>query len=196
MRIGFFGGSFNPPTKGHINLAKKAIGECNLDKVIFVPMGDLYEKKNLVSAKHRFNMLKIACLSDNKNNFEVSDIEIKEKRKMSAIEAFRLIEKNYPEAEKFFIMGADNFINILNWKESKELLNKYKYIVFERENIDIKKFVNEDLKQYKVQVSIIENLEHKATSSSKFRERRKESDMQDIVQKEVLEYIIKNKIYV
>ena len=180
MKIGFFGGSFNPPTNGHINLAKKAISECNLDKVIFVPMGDLYEKKNLVSAKHRFNMLKIACLSDNVNNFEVSDLEIKEKKRLFAIEAFRIIEKKYPEAEKFFIMGADNFINILNWKESEELLNKYKYIVFERENIDIKKFINENLKKYKVQVMVIENIEHKATSSSKFREKRQENNIQNI----------------
>lgn len=38
MKIGFFGGSFNPPTKAHINLAKKALNICKLDKVIFVPM--------------------------------------------------------------------------------------------------------------------------------------------------------------
>ena len=40
-RIGFYGGSFNPPTKAHIELAKKVIKECNLDKVIFVPVGDI-----------------------------------------------------------------------------------------------------------------------------------------------------------
>ncbi len=61
MRIGFFGGSFNPPTNAHINLAKRALEECELDKVIFVPIGDFYEKAGLVSGKHRYNMLKIAC---------------------------------------------------------------------------------------------------------------------------------------
>ena len=195
MRIGFFGGSFNPPTNGHINLAKKAIKMCNLDKLIFVPMGDFYEKKDLAKAKDRLSMLKLAILSDSESNLEVSDLEIKEARKMSAIEAFRLIEENYPNEEKLFVMGADNFINILNWKESEELLNKYKYIVFERKDIDIKKFIEEDLKKYKTQITIVKNIEHKNTSSSKFREENKKNNMQDIVPKEVFDYIIKNDIY-
>ena len=195
MRIGFFGGSFNPPTNGHMNLARKAIKMCNLDKLIFVPMGDFYEKKDLAKAKDRLSMLKLAILSDSESNLEVSDLEIKEARKMSAIEAFRLIEENYPTEEKFFIMGADNFINILNWKESEELLNKYKYIVFERKDIDIKKFIEEDLKKYKTQITIVKNIEHKNTSSSKFREENKKNNMQDIVPKEVFDYIIKNNIY-
>lgn len=195
MRIGFFGGSFNPPTNGHINLAKKAIKMCNLDKLIFVPMGDFYEKKDLAKAKDRLSMLKLAILSDSESNLEVSDLEIKEARKMSAIEAFRLIEENYPNEEKLFVMGADNFINILNWKESEELLNKYKYIVFERKDIDIKKFIEEDLKKYKTQITIVKNIEHKNTSSSKFREENKKNNMQDIVPKEVFDYIIKNNIY-
>ncbi len=49
MKIGFFGGSFNPPTNAHICLAQKAIKECGLDKVIFVPMNDYYRKNNLAS---------------------------------------------------------------------------------------------------------------------------------------------------
>lgn len=61
MKIGFFGGCFNPPTNAHINLAKKALKECNLDKVIFVPIGNFYEKKELISGEHRYNMLKVAC---------------------------------------------------------------------------------------------------------------------------------------
>ncbi len=66
MRIGFFGGCFNPPTNAHINLAKKALKECNLDKVIFVPVGDFYDKKELELAKHRYNMLEIACKRNRK----------------------------------------------------------------------------------------------------------------------------------
>lgn len=61
MKIGFFGGCFNPPTNAHIYLAKKVLKECKLDKVIFVPVGDFYNKKELISAEHRYNMLKISC---------------------------------------------------------------------------------------------------------------------------------------
>ena len=60
-KIGFFGGCFNPPTKVHINLANALIKSGLVDKVIFVPVGDYYNKQNLVSANHRYNMLKLLC---------------------------------------------------------------------------------------------------------------------------------------
>lgn len=50
-KIGFFGGCFNPPSNVHIDLAKKVIKENNLDEVIFVPVGDFYEKKGLATRK-------------------------------------------------------------------------------------------------------------------------------------------------
>ena len=138
-------------------------------------------------------MLKIIC--KNKEKFEVSDLEIVENRKMCAIDAFRLIEKNYPDVEKFFIMGADNFVKITKWKESKELLTKYEYIVFERENIDLKNFINEILQKYETKVKIVKNFEHKNTSSSKFRNIKNELETKAIVPKEIFEYIKQNKIY-
>ncbi len=66
MKIGFFGGCFNPPTNAHINLAIKVLKESNLDKLIFVPVGDFYQKQDLVSEEHRYNMLKIACMRTRK----------------------------------------------------------------------------------------------------------------------------------
>ncbi len=192
MKIGFFGGAFNPPTNAHINLAKKAIKNCNLDKVIFVPMNDFYEKKELVKAKDRYNMLQIACKASMNKKLEVSNIEIKENRKLTTISAFRLIEKVYKESENYFIIGADNFINILNWKESEELLKKYKYIVFERNEINLKDFIDKNLGKYKENIKIISNEEYKNISSSIFRN-KKERD--NILCEEVHQYIIENKLY-
>ena len=69
MKIGFFGGSFNPPSIAHLKLAKKAIKECKLDKVIFVPIGDFYDKEDLAPISDRIQMLKISC--KNCNDIEV-----------------------------------------------------------------------------------------------------------------------------
>ena len=66
MKIGFFGGSFNPPSYVHIELAKALINEYNLDKVIFVPVGDYYEKASLISSNHRYNMLMLAIEDEEK----------------------------------------------------------------------------------------------------------------------------------
>lgn len=189
MRIGFFGGSFNPPTNAHINLAKKVLENCKLDKVIFVPMGDSYEKKGLAKAKDRYNMLEIACHKEAK--LEVSDLEIRENRKMHAIDAFRLIERVYPNSKNYFIIGADNFINLLNWKDSEELIKRYKYIVLEREDIDIRKYIEKNLKEQAKNIVIVENEEYKNTSSSSFRNMRNKEN----VSKEIFNYIVENDIY-
>lgn len=191
MKIGFFGGSFNPPTNAHINLAKKVVRNCSLDKVIFVPMSDFYVKEGLAKAEDRLNMLKIVC--NEHQELDISDLEVKLNKKMDTIDAFRLIEKNFQNVERFFIMGADNFIQILNWKESQELISKYKYIILKRANIDIEKFINENLKEYRKNIQIIENNEYKEDSSTKFR--RDKSASEQIVPKEVFRYIEENKIY-
>lgn len=189
MKIGFFGGSFNPPTNAHISLAKKALEVCKLDKVIFVPMGDSYEKKDLAKAKDRYNMLEIVCTKETK--LEVSDLEIKENRKMHAIDAFRLIDRVYSNSENYFIIGADNFINLSNWKDSEELIGRYKYIVLEREDIDIRKYIEENVKEQVKGIFIVKNEEHKNISSSLFRDMKSKEN----VPKEVFDYIMENHIY-
>lgn len=88
-KIGFFGGCFNPPTNIHIRIANKLIEEGKLDKVIFVPVNDYYKKENLVQAKHRYNMLQLATKKYDK--LEVDDIEIKENRKLCAVDVFEII---------------------------------------------------------------------------------------------------------
>lgn len=190
MKIGFFGGSFNPPTFAHINLAKKAIQEGNLDKVIFVPIGDFYNKKNLAPAKDRYNMLKIAC--DGINNLDVSDLELNAKEKMYAVDAFELIQKNYKDDEVFFIMGADNFVKIGDWKNSEKLINKFKYIVLDRENIDVEEYINKQSIDI-TKVITIENKEYNNCSSSTFRENQ--SDDKKIVDDEVKKYIEYNNLF-
>lgn len=87
-KIGFFGGCFNPPTNIHIELANNLVKTKKLDKVIFVPVNDSYIKNGLISAEHRLNMIKLAIKDNNK--LEVDDIEIKEDKKLFAVDAFEL----------------------------------------------------------------------------------------------------------
>ena len=194
-KIGFFGGAFNPPTNAHIELAKKAISECKLDKVVFMPMGDWYEKAGMASAKDRYNMLKLIS----SDNLEVSDLEIRQNQKMHAIDAFRMIDKVYPDVDRYFIMGADNFVSILEWKESTELIKNYKYIVFERKDIDLKKYIdeNEEIRNHKQSITIIKNETHINFSSSRFRNciNKEAANECKIIPREVYNYIITNDLY-
>ena len=174
MKIGFFGGCFNPPTNAHLNLVKMAKEKCKLDKVVFVPVGDFYPKKDLAHAQDRYNMLEILC--KNQDGLEVSDIELNTNQELFAIDAFRLIENQYKQDDIYFIMGADNFINIANWKDTDELAN-YNYIVFEREHIAINKFIDENhlVDKYKNKIQIIENNDYKNFRATDVRKNIKEN---------------------
>lgn len=130
-KIGFFGGCFNPPSNIHIELANNLIKINKLDKVVFVPVNDLYTKSELIPAKHRLNMIKLAI--KDYNNLEVDDIEIQENKELFAIDAFELITKKYSnKCEIFFIMGSDNFEKMHNWK-NYDIIKDKRYIVIERD---------------------------------------------------------------
>ena len=134
-KIGFFGGCFNPPTNIHIELANNLIKEGKSDKVVFVPVNDSYVKNGLISANHRVNMIKLAIKGY--NNLEVDDIEIKENKKLFAVNAFELITKKYSKnCEIFFIMGSDNFEKMHNWKAYNKIKDQ-KYIVIKRDKNEI-----------------------------------------------------------
>lgn len=170
-KIGFFGGCFNPPTNMHIKIANDLIEEGKLDKVIFIPMNDFYKKEELIKAKHRFNMLKLAIAKY--KELEVDDIEIKEKRRLFAIDAFEILKNSYcnEKIEIYLIMGSDNFNKMPNWKDYNKIKDEYKYIVIDRDKKDI--------------------------SSTEIRNMIKNNDrnVMEYISKEVYNYIIENKLY-
>ncbi|MCI8965550.1 MAG: nicotinate (nicotinamide) nucleotide adenylyltransferase [Clostridia bacterium] len=185
MKIGFFGGSFNPPSIAHLKLAKKAIKECKLDKVIFVPIGDFYDKEDLAPISDRIQMLKIAC--KNCNDIEVSDFEKDFKEKVYACDIFKIITKKYLKDDVFFLMGEDNYLKLNSWKNYKELLN-YKYIIFER-NKEVKIENNSNIYLIKCENT-------KEISSTLIREKIKNNDsLENIIDKDVEKFILKNELY-
>ncbi len=189
-KYGFFGGSFNPVTKAHIELAEEIANKYNLDKVIFVPVGDKYNKIGLVSEKHRYNMLKIAiCKYD---NLEVSNIELNQDKNLTTLEAFNMIEKNYPNIEKFYIMGADNVGKMLMSNDLEILARDYKYIVIERNMANCKELIksNAELAKNEQNFIIMENIKHIETSSTKARkELQNYSKISNTIDENVLDYI-------
>ena len=87
-------------------------------------------------------------------------------------------------------MGADNFINITKWKDGQELIENYKYIVLDRDNINLDKYINDN-------VFIIRNEDYNNYSSSRFRSMLKEEKRyeKELIPDEVIDYILENKLY-
>lgn len=194
---GFFGGSFNPVTKAHVELAIEIVKKFKLNKVIFVPVGDNYQKKNLINEKHRYNMLKIA--TNKYQELEISDIELNQNKNLTTLEAFQKIEKHYEKVKKYYIIGADNLYKMVASEDLETLASTYTYIVIQRGVIDAKEIIksNPILKENEKNFYIMENIKHNDTSSTHVRNNI-ENGNKDIdlnLQKEVLAYIEKNKLY-
>lgn len=195
-KYGFFGGSFNPVTKAHIELAKEVLSKYKLDKVIFVPMGDNYNKKGLINEKHRYNMLRIATKQCDK--LEVSDMELNQNKSLTTLEAFKIIEEKYPNVEKYYIMGADNLNKMILSKDFKDLAKNYKYIIIGRNSIDCEELIknNEILSENLKHFIIMENTKHNETSSTLVRNSLKQNSTNEYeVDENVLNYIENNKLY-
>ena len=140
MRIGILGGTFDPVHKGHIYLAKKSCAKLRLDNIIFIPSYLPPHKKGakVTSARHRFNMLKLAIQGNKK--FRISDIEIKRKGRSYSVETLRRLRKKYGQkAELFFITGSDSLKELDKWKNLDEILKLCKFVIAKRPGFRVKK---------------------------------------------------------
>ena len=188
MRLGFFGGSFNPPSNIHMLLARDIIRNYNLDKLFFVPVGNYYIKEDLINASHRVNMLKIA--TENENKIEVEEIVADKEDMLYAIDTFRLIKEKYKNDEVFFIMGSDNFRKMPTWKNYDELINNYNIIVIERE----RKELRQPIRKNNIYEFIPDNLTQ--MDSTKIREMIKNKEaLTEYLNEDVLNYIKINNLY-
>ncbi|MDB5083459.1 MAG: hypothetical protein JWN30_345 [Bacilli bacterium] len=122
MRIGLFGGTFDPIHVGHLVLATVAMEEGKLDRVIFMPAGLPPHKvgKHIAAPQHRLNMVKLAA--GREPRFQVSDWELSKEEVSYTIDTVKWMRKQYPQDELFFIIGADMLADFPTWHAANEIL--------------------------------------------------------------------------
>ena len=192
MKIGVFGGTFNPPHLGHKNILCQSIKKLKLNMVLVIP-NNIPSHKNLpqhtATAKHRFEMCKVMC-EDIENAF-VSDIEIKMGGKSYTIRTLEKLKEKYKNDELYLIIGTDSFQNIETWARFEDILSICELLVFKRaendNNLEHKKYIEQ---KYGVLVHLIENETIEISSS----ELRQYENIQYLSEK-VLDYIEKNSLY-
>ncbi len=148
--IAIFGGSFNPPTIAHINLAKQILDKMkNIEKIIFVPVSTKYNKQGLAPDEDRLELLKTIC--QDHPNMEVSSLELNSPRQLYTIETLKIMQKQNPDKTIYFIVGTDNLKELETWHAANEILQQFKIIVLERDNDIMEKIISNSLflKQYR-----------------------------------------------
>ncbi len=197
MKIGVFGGTFNPVHNGHIHLAELYHKELGLDKIIVIPTNIPPHKAadNVVSSFDRVNMLKLAF--EDHSFVEISDIELNMSGKSYTVNTISSLKKIYPSDELYLIVGGDMFLCFEGWREYKKILSMCTLCTAPRE---IGEF--NALKEYQKKIdpenknTIILDAEVLVLSSSEIREKIKNSAvLNDLLPEKVLEYINQKGLY-
>lgn len=113
------GGTFDPIHHGHLVAASEVATSFNLDEVIFVPTGQPWQKDRVTEGEHRYLMTVIATASN--PTFSVSRVDLDRAGPTYTVDTLRDIAEQYPEAELFFISGADAVEQIISWKDVHKL---------------------------------------------------------------------------
>ncbi len=198
MKIGLMGGTFNPIHIGHLIIAEHIRTFAGLDKVVFIPTGHPPHKdeKELVSAEHRYNMVKIAI--DDNPYFEASRIEIDRVGSTYTIDTVEELKKTYPEDEFFFLIGGDTLDELLKWKNHEKLLKTTQFILVGRSGVDEEK-INKTIKKYKEEydssITYVKGplIEISSTTIRDYLER--EISIKYLVEKKVEKYIMEMELY-
>ena len=129
-RIGVMGGTFDPIHHGHLVAASEVAQSFDLDEVIFVPTGEPWQKRAVSSAEHRYLMTVIATAANPR--FTVSRVDVDRVGPTYTIDTLRDLRDQRPDADLFFISGADAISQILGWKDVGELWSLAHFVAVTR----------------------------------------------------------------
>lgn len=141
MRLGFFGGSFDPPHRGHLAVAQAAMDTFDLDRVLLAPTGlqPLKRKGAETPFRDRLNMVELLCGAAGRLEPSTIDAPQDDDAPNYTIDTLARLRASLPDApELFAIVGADSFLTLREWRRPDELLLAAEWIVVSRPGFDLR----------------------------------------------------------
>ncbi len=135
LRLGLFGGTFDPPHTGHLMVAQSALDFLSLDRLLFLVAGLPPHKlgRELSPPRVRAEMTRAAVAGNPR--FEVSELELDREGPSYTVDTLRYFRSTYPKAELFFILGADQLAEFQDWKEPEEIVELASLVAIGRDGV-------------------------------------------------------------
>lgn len=187
-RIGVMGGTFDPIHHGHLVAASEVADSFGLDEVVFVPTGTPWQKQKVTESEHRYLMTVIATASNPR--FSVSRVDIDRDGPTYTKDTLRDLQTLNPDADLYFITGADAIAQILSWRDHDELWELAHFVAVSRPGhiLNTDGLPGEDVSQLEIPALAI--------SSTDCRERvRGGHPVWYLVPDGVVQYIAKHHLY-
>lgn len=186
MKIGLFGGSFNPIHNDHTRIIKYLVGKKIIDQVWIIPCKNHVFNKDLLPVKERVKMIKLAIKKIKR--VKINTIELETTGKSYAINTIRKLKKISPQHNFFFIAGSDILHEIKRWHKYEDILKEIDFIIFKRVGYDVKNIRG---------LNITHLIEEKPSSisSSEIREKIEgERSLKNFIPFSVYDYLVNKKI--
>lgn len=197
MKIGLFGGTFDPIHLGHVDMIKQLCDHMALDKVYFIPayIPPHKHKLHMTSYFHRLTMVQLAVKEE--RMFEVSEFESQSTKPSYTIHTVEHFKREFPEDQLFYIMGVDAFNSIEEWHHWQKLLRMTNFIVIDRphKTLSVSKETSDVLKESSYEVFYLP-LHTLPISSTMIRERLTQHEsVKEYLNNSVSQYISENHLY-
>lgn len=192
MKIGLFGGTFDPPHLAHLAVAESARSFVKLDKVIWMPASEPphRERRPFASSPQRLEMTRLAI--DGNDQFVLSDIELQRDGKSYTVDTLRQVKGLYPQDDLYLIVGGDSLRSFHTWREPAAILELARLIAFARDRNQYTDVHPEVLKH----TTVLPETPLLAVSSSKVRKTIAAGrSIRYLVPDAVAEYIRTNHLY-
>lgn len=199
IKTGIFGGAFNPPHNGHVNLAREAIEQLNLRRLLIIPTFESPHKATkLAPFEQREEMCKRAFMQLDGSGkcdcrIEISDIEREMGGVSYTINTIRELAKRFPGERFYLLIGGDMLFSFREWYKYESILKESTVCAVAREEdsfTDMVEFANQIGRVKVIPTSVVD------VSSTRIREAAVSGgDIAELVPKSVAEYITENKLY-
>lgn len=201
MKIGIYGGTFNPIHTGHMAAAKFAMEYLKLDLLYLIPAGLPPHKalaEDTPEAEHRLNMARLAAGAIGKNA-KALDIELRRTGKSYTLDTLREIRTSHPDDELYFFMGTDMFLTFQKWYRPEEIARLCTICAFGRSEADTeelfavqRRYLKETLHADVITITLPKIVE---ISSTELREKLENGGGRDFLHPAVYGYILREGLY-
>jgi len=135
VRVGLFGGTFNPIHLAHLRIAEEMRDVCDLDRVLFVPAASPPHKDVTGDVPFFLRVEMVAAAVRDHDSFEVSDIEGRREGKSYSVQTLEILKREMPGTDFFFLIGMDSFRDIPTWRECRKIFELTNIVVASRPGI-------------------------------------------------------------
>ena len=189
MRLGLFGGRFDPVHVGHLMVAQSALEALGLGELWFIPARTPPHKKAAAAPEKRFEMLLLATNAH--PQFRVSRLEIERTGASYTFDTVREVRAQRPEDELFFITGADAYRDIASWHRARELVSSVSMVALSRPHHTL-----DQIEPYfKERVRLLDTPLWEVSSTEIRRRLAQEESVRYLVPEPVESYLAKNPLY-